>query len=145
MKDQSKQSGGRPTVMTQQVLQKLEMAFSNGATDIEACFLADIAPATLYDYQKVYPVFSERKQGLKDMIKYRARVNIKKEIDAGDIQVSKWYLERRARDEFDLRYSVDLSCQRIPIPIMGGLSVRGLSENDPDDESLDYEEQASKA
>ena len=38
---------GRPTIMTPQVLQKLELAFSYGCTDDEACFFADIAPTTL--------------------------------------------------------------------------------------------------
>ena len=49
---------GRPTIMTPQVLQKLELAFSYGCTDDEACFFADIAPATLYNYQKEYPEFT---------------------------------------------------------------------------------------
>lgn len=125
MTNQTLHQGGRPTIMIQTTLQKLEQAFSNGATDVEACFLADIATATLYDYQKEHPEFIERKQGLKNMIKYKAKTNIKKEIDNGDIQLSKWYLERRARDEFDLR-SDDVSNKPLPIPIMDVSSSNDL-------------------
>lgn len=94
---------GRPTVITQEALRKLEEAFSNGATDLEACFLANISKSALYDYQKENPEFVERKEGLKSMLKYQARINIAKEINSGDARVSAWYLERKAKSEFSSR------------------------------------------
>lgn len=54
-----KYNTGRPTVMTAEVIRKLHEAFCVGATDIEACSFAEIAPQTLYNFQKENPDFLE--------------------------------------------------------------------------------------
>lgn len=87
--------------MTNEVLQKLEEAFSIGASDREACLMAEIAPATLYNYQESNPEFMERKTALKDMPKYKARKTIDGNLH--NPEVAKWYLERKAKDEFSTR------------------------------------------
>jgi len=97
---------GRPTVMTKETMDKIEIAFSNGATDREACFIAGISQQTLYDYQTRFPEFIERKESLKDMPKYQARHNIVKAIYDGDKQQSNWYLERKVKNEFAQRSEV---------------------------------------
>lgn len=94
---------GRPTVMTEEVIAKLEEAFLNGATDREACFIANISKDSLYDYCKLNPDFSDRKEDLKDMVKYQARQNIVGAIKNGDKPLSQWYLERKAKSEFAQR------------------------------------------
>jgi len=91
---------GRPTVMKPEAIAKLEEAFSNGASDLEACFYANIGKDSLYRYQKEHPEFSERKEALKEFIKYQAKKNIKMKIESGDTEISKWYLERKAKKEF---------------------------------------------
>jgi hypothetical protein len=98
---------GRPSVITEDILRKLEEAFSVGATDIEACFLANISKTTLYDYQKKNSEFTERKEALKDMLKYQARVNVSKEINKGNLEASRWYLERKAKEEFSSRQDLN--------------------------------------
>ena len=90
---------GRPTVVTGEVLRQLEEAFSVGATDREACFLADISESTLYLYQQENPGFSERKEALKEMPKYKAKKNVVGAIEKGDVQQSNWYLERKGKDD----------------------------------------------
>ena len=70
-----KSNAGRPTVMTELVLKQLDAAFSNDATDVEACFIANISPATLYNYQKEHPEYLERKEALKSQSKYQAKAN----------------------------------------------------------------------
>ena len=100
---------GRPTVMTDETLQKLEEAFSNGATDKEAIFIANISSATFYAYCKDNPEFSERKEALKDMPKYRAKKNIVGKITDGDVPTSQWYVERKVKEEFSTRNDVNLS------------------------------------
>lgn len=92
-------TAGRPTKIDELVLQKLENAFSNGATDTEACFLAEISPATLYNYQKEFPEFLERKEALKEMTKYQAKVVVKQAIHKENTLTAEWYLERKAKDE----------------------------------------------
>jgi len=53
---------GRPPVVDDIALQKLEEAFAMGCTDLEACLYADISSSTLYNYQKAHPDFLERKE-----------------------------------------------------------------------------------
>ena len=90
--------GGRPTVMTDDVIAKLEEAFSNGATDLQACFIANISKDSLYRYIENNPEFSERKEALKDDIKYKAKRLIKGEIEKGNVQQANWYLERKDKE-----------------------------------------------
>lgn len=91
--------GGRPTVMDDLTLHKLEEAFLNDATDEQACFVANICPATLYNYQKEHPEFLERKQLLKGDLKYKAKLKIKEAILNEDKPLtSQWYLERKDKD-----------------------------------------------
>lgn len=98
---------GRPTVMTEETLNKLEYAFSRGLSDREACLYADINPQTLYVYCQKHPEFSERKELLKDQPKMKAKFNLAEEIENGDADVSKWYLERKAKDEFSTKQTID--------------------------------------
>lgn len=97
----TKKKEGRPPKITNEVLQILEEAFSIGASDKEACLIAGIAPATLYSYQESYPDFTERKALLKDMPKYKARKTIDGNLH--NPEVAKWYLERKAKEEFSTR------------------------------------------
>ncbi len=89
---------GRNTLMTEDKVKELEGYFSVGATDLEACFLAGISKQTLYNYQEKYPEFVDRKEALKNMPKYKAKKNIVGELDKGDKDISKWYLERKDND-----------------------------------------------
>lgn len=84
-----------------------------GLSDSEACILADIAPSTLYDYQKNNPEFSERKQALKQNVNLKAKMAIVRAIDDGCVATSKWWLERRCREEFSLR--AELAGDKAPI------------------------------
>ena len=85
--------GGRPSVITDEVLRKLEEAFENGATDSEACGLAGISRSTLYLYCNQNQDFSDRKENLKSMPAYHAKVSILKAIKT-DPKVAMDYLER---------------------------------------------------
>lgn len=91
---------GRPTVMTPEVLQKLEEAFMNAFTDKEACLYADISPATLYNYGKDNPGFLERKELLKLSLNMHAKNNISKSIKSGDVNRSIWWATTKMSDEF---------------------------------------------
>ena len=97
---------GRPTVMTEETLNKLTFAFSKGLTDREACLYANIAPQTLYDYCNNNPDFAEQKELLKDQPKIQAKMNISEAIENNDKDTSKWYLERKAKDEFSTKQEI---------------------------------------
>lgn len=53
---------GRPTIMTPDIVNKLEQAFSMGCSDLEACLYAGISKQTLYNYQAKNPEFVDRKE-----------------------------------------------------------------------------------
>ena len=90
---------GRKTVMTESKVKELEGYFVNGATDIQACFLAGISKQTLYNYQELNPEFVDRKVALKDDLAYRAKLKIKAEIESETKpDTAKWYLERRDKE-----------------------------------------------
>ena len=98
----------RPTVMTPEVIQKLEEAFAWGCTDIEACLWADIATPTLYLYQEKHPEFIERKAALKETPIMKARKSVISAL-SNDPKLALAYLERRKKDEFSLKTETEIS------------------------------------
>ncbi len=104
----SKNKGGRPTKMTVEILQKLESAFSIGATDRIACIHAGIVPATLYNYCKENPSFLERKELLKESPKFEALTTLNREIKKDGTLALK-YLERKMKDEFGQKHEHDVN------------------------------------
>lgn len=99
---------GRPKKITNIVLRKLEEGFCKGLSDREACVYADVALSTFYDFCKENSDFSERKEALKDSPKMHAKINIATKIESGDIELSKYYLERKCADEFSTKQSLQV-------------------------------------
>ena len=98
-------SAGRPTVITLEVLQKLEQAFAYGATDIQAALYAGIHVNTLYNYCRENPEFADRKEVLKQQPILAARKTV---VDAikSDPALAFKYLERKQKDEFGSRTEI---------------------------------------
>ena len=117
----SKNKGGRPTVMTPEMVQKLEEGFMKGLTDAECCLFCGIAKQTLYDYCNKYPEFADRKEDLKKHPAIQAKLNILEAIDGGDKDISKWYLERKNKDEFSLKQEIAADVQE-KVTVKIGLS-----------------------
>lgn len=97
---------GRPTVMTPELIKKLEEAFAFGASDLEACFYADISKQTLYTYQERHPEFTDRKERLKERPVLLARQTVIASIQKGDGDLGLKYLERKRRNEFSLKMDI---------------------------------------
>ena len=124
---EDKKTAGRPTVMTQDVVNKLEQAWSMGCSDVEACLHADISKQTLYDYQAKHPEFVDRKERLKEMLVLKARTVIADALNRKDENTAKWYLERKARKEFSTRQEVTgedgaplvPTIEILPVAVMG--------------------------
>lgn len=91
---------GRPTVMTEDVLRKLETAYLLGCTDIEACFSAGIGRRTLSDYEEAHPEFSQRKKELRKNPIYQARNAVLNAILKGDAKTAIWLLTHKCKKEF---------------------------------------------
>lgn len=92
-------NGGSPSVITMDLLNKLREAFLIGANDEQACAYANIAPSTLYKYQKEYPGFIEYKTAWKQNPILTAKNTIAKALGS-DVVTARWYLEKKQADEF---------------------------------------------
>ena len=106
--NKTKEERGRPTVMTQDTLTKLQYSFEIGASDREACLFAGISLATLYNYQIANPEYLEQKESWKEKPTFLARQSVIKQFQSGDGDLALKYLERKKKDEFAPKQSLDM-------------------------------------
>ena len=92
-------AGGRPSVITPDVLRKLEYAFAYDCTVEEACILSGIYPSTYYDFVKVQPKFSDTVALLRNIPVLLARKSIVNSV-IDDPEKALKYLERKKKTEF---------------------------------------------
>ena len=111
---------GRPTKMTSDVVRKLEHAFAVGASDVEACYYADISRDTLYRWIKENPHFSDKVERLRQMPILKAREELIRGLD-GNPDLALKFLERKLKDEFGVR-------QEIKQEFRGSLNLTALFE-----------------
>lgn len=109
----NKHPGGRPTIMTDVVVGKLEYAFSLGCGDRDACLYAGINPDTLYEYQKKHPEFTDRKSQLKQKQIIAARQAVNNALALNDVTTARWLLERKCKDEFSTKTEIQTEPQTI--------------------------------
>ena len=89
--------------MTPEVVSKLEYAFSKSFTDEQACFHVGIGRNCLNRYCIENPEFRDKKEALKKNITLKAKLNVVESVESGELSASKWWLERKNKDEFSLR------------------------------------------
>jgi len=112
-----KHAGGRPTVMTPDVVAKLEQAFAIDCTVVEACSYADISRDSFYDYLKIKPKFSDRIEKLRQHPVLKARETVVRELSNPDMAMK--YLERKVKKEFSLRQELSgPDGESLPTPIL---------------------------
>ena len=89
---------GRPTKMTETTVNILEHWFAEGCSDKEACLFAGIHKQTLYDYCKLNPEFTDRKESLKAYRTAKARQVTNKDLKDMNSQTrtstAKWLEEK---------------------------------------------------
>lgn len=116
----AKNLGGRPTKQTPELVSKLEDIFKNGANIDEACSYAGISRETYYQWLKqsddfltkmasaqYYPILVAKNVVISDIVR-------NKSIDS-----AKWYLERKARNEFSQRRELTgKDGESLPTPIL---------------------------
>jgi hypothetical protein len=98
---------GRPTVVTPEVLAKLEHAFGIGCPDKEACLYAGISMDALYNYQNRRPDFGEWKALMKEKPALKARNTVVNSLS--QVETAKWYLDRKTNGEFSARAALELT------------------------------------
>lgn len=99
-------AGGRPTIMTDAIVGKLEYGFMKGLNVTECCHYADISRTAFYDYCEKNPEFADRIEELKSCPSAKAKLNVVEAIENGDTDLSKWWLERKNKDEFSTKQEV---------------------------------------
>lgn len=97
---------GRKTIITPEIIIKLEQAFMYGFTDLQACLFAEISKTTFYNFQNKHPEFVDRKELLRENLALRAKVVLAKKIQNEDEETAKWYLERKCKKEFSTRQEI---------------------------------------
>jgi len=100
---------GRPEVITKDTVLKLEQAYQNGFSVMRACQLSGISRSTYYKHLKEQPEFSDKMTLAQQYPAEVARQSIVKAISNGDIGAAKWWLERKAKDEFGVKADIQLA------------------------------------
>jgi len=96
---------GRPSVMTQDVVTKLEGAFVYDCSVEEACLYAGISRNTFYEFVKKYPDFQDRIEALRNAPYLVARKTLIAAAEH-DADLALKILERKRREEFSTRTEV---------------------------------------
>lgn len=106
-------TSGRPTIMTPEKLDKLREGFMMGFSDEEACAYADIGKSTLYNYQNENKEYLEQKEAWKQNPILKAKTNIISALNEKDREISKWYLERKKKEEFSTKSESDIKISEL--------------------------------
>lgn len=91
-------SVGRPPVVTQEVVNKLEEVFAIDGSISEACFYAGISRQTYYEWLKLNPEYSDRFEALRERPVLLARQTVIKDLKTPS--GAQWYLSRKRKNEF---------------------------------------------
>jgi hypothetical protein len=100
MNDIRTQKAGRPSVINEDIIRKLEACLSCGFSVSFACSYAGISTSTFYEHKALEDEFKYRVHRAEEWATLRARQVILDAIDKGDVSAAKWYLERKSRFEF---------------------------------------------
>jgi len=102
---------GRPTIMSEERVNKLETVFALGGSDEEACYYANISKQTLYNYQEKHPEFVDRKEALKNKPILQARQTIIQNLDDPNLALK--YLEKKRGEEFGNKVDITSKGEKI--------------------------------
>jgi len=101
-----------PKGVSEPVWREVVDAWQNGLSDREAAFRAsqntkyEVKESDIKKWVKDSPDVGALRDYLQTDIISKAKLNIATKIAEGDIQTSKWYLERKQADEFSTKAAV---------------------------------------
>lgn len=119
-------AGGRPTVMTDEVVLKLEQAFAIDASVEEACSYADISRNTFYLWLKENPEYKDRIDELRQRPVLKARQTVVQSLNEPLFAFK--YLERKRKKEFGNSVDVTSDGKVLPTPLLHVLDNDGDKE-----------------
>jgi len=100
---------GRPSKLDDILVAKLEEAAGVDATIEQTCFYANIVPSTYHRWMNENPELKERLASLRERLPLRAKLNIAKIIEAGDITMSRWLVERKESAAYGEKLKIEHS------------------------------------
>lgn len=113
---------GKASVMTADKIDEFKRAFSMGFSKAEACLYCWVLETTFYDYCSKNKDFVDLIPTLQSMPKLKAKMNVlesiedkTKENNRQRLDDSKWYLERKAKDEFSTKEIIESTNTNINI------------------------------
>lgn len=106
----------RPTVITPEVIAKLEQVFAIDGSVEEACSYADISRDAFYDYLKKNAEFSDRIEDLRQRPVLKARQTIVKSLD--DPSHAFKYLEKKKKKEFGNNLDITSEGEKLQIQVV---------------------------
>ena len=86
-KKKNKPGAGRPSVVTDSVIRKLLEASADGATDVQACLLAEISTTSYYKYKKEHPEFTEQMERATEILKILATRKLRIALESDDLTI----------------------------------------------------------
>lgn len=113
MAAKKKETRGRPTVFTPDVIRKIEEVAALDGSVEEMAYYADIHVATLYRYLNDHEDFSEKIAKLRERPVLKARQTVVKSLDDPDRAFR--YLERKRKKEFSSRVETDITSGGEPL------------------------------
>lgn len=96
-------------------LPKLEEAFAMGCSVLEACLYANVTRAAYYKWIKEKPELVDRFDELRETPVLKARKAVMDDLNNGDVNTAKWYLQNKKSDEFNTKQEIDHSGLTIQI------------------------------
>lgn len=101
-----------PAGVKSKVWQAVVEAWQNGLSDREAAFVASrdadaaIKESDIREWMRKNPDIEDLKEMLQTELLTKSKLNVREAIDGGDVRTSKWYLERKAANEFSTKAAV---------------------------------------
>ncbi len=84
----------------------LEREFVNLANTEQACQVAGIHHSTFYKWKNESEEFAYLMERAKNDTNRRAKLNLRQAIENGEVETSKWLIERKEKSEYSLRSEV---------------------------------------
>lgn len=125
---------GRPTVMTKQVIAKLEWAFRIDCNEEEACIYAGIDPSTLWRYKQKNPDFASQINEWKQSIPIAARAVVAERVVVNKSPEDSWaYLRAKRKAEFAEQKNVKVDTNIVSIEDLNKAATEGVIATEPEE------------
>lgn len=90
----------------EQIVQTLKPYLQLGYSVKKACKLAQFPDSTFYDWINNDDLLRAKVEAWQGMISAKARQNVASSVDKGNVEDSKWWLERREKREWSTRQEI---------------------------------------